>query len=335
MQEQLRIAVLEPGLDQAFDDLAEDARANRVELVSPAKAGFDLGHCDGLITGRRPLTGEELRSAGPRLRHVQVLGRHFDHIDWKSAVDLGITVGSHPRKGAWTVAEMALTFVMALSKQLLDGHEKVAAGAYRDLGLEPKLTSQRSHSFQWMKLPLRDVHGSTVGIIGMGEIGAELAVRLQPLGVRTLYYKRTPLSADAERAFGVSYAGFNELLAASDFVVVAVPQTDETEGLIDAAALAAMSEDAYLINICRGAVVDEGALVKALRERRIRGAGLDVFVYEPLPADHPLTRLDNVLLAPHIGGGTGTKPPAELWAGVEQALVTLRQGVVRFPIPAA
>lgn len=319
-------------MDEVLDVLAPRAAQAGVTLVDQGGEVFDLSGCDAVLTGRGSLTAPDLRRGRPRLRHVQILGRQFDHVDWRAAREIGLTLGMQPRKASWTVAEMALTFILAQSKLLFEAHAATRSGAYRRLGLEPRRTAERIHAFQWMNLPLREVLGSIVGIIGMGEIGAELALRLQPLGASVLYFKRRRLSVDAERTFEATYAAFHDVLAQAHFVVVAAPHTPETEGLINHDALAVMREDAYLINVSRGAVVDEDALVDALRNHRIRGAALDVFVHEPLPADHPLTSLDNVLLTPHIGGGTGTTRAEELWGAVERAQETLATGTIRFPL---
>ncbi|HEV2282198.1 MAG TPA: NAD(P)-dependent oxidoreductase [bacterium] len=155
---------------------------------------MELAACQVIVTGRRPLREEVLGRSIPHLRHVQLLGRHFDHVDWRAARTLGLTIGTQPRMGSWTVAELALTFILALSKEILRAHDAVRTGAYRAMGLEPTPTSQRRDAFQWMRLPVREVAGATVGVVGMGEIGAELALRLRPLGVTTRYFKRHRLS---------------------------------------------------------------------------------------------------------------------------------------------
>ncbi|CAA9314963.1 MAG: D-3-phosphoglycerate dehydrogenase, partial [uncultured Chloroflexia bacterium] len=124
-------------------------------------------------------------------------------------------------------------------------------------------------------------------------------------GMRVVYNKRTPLAAEIEQAEGVTYAAKDDLLREADFVLLSTPLTAETENMIGARELALMQPSAMLVNICRGGVIDESALVQALRDNRIAGAGLDVFVYEPIPYDHPLLALPNVILTPHIGGGTG------------------------------
>jgi phosphoglycerate dehydrogenase-like enzyme len=189
---------------------------------------------------------------------------------------------------------------------VVQGHLATVSGAYRDLGITPELTAERKHGFQWMKLPdLFELDGKRLGLVGMGEIATEVARRARAFGMEVSYHSRTALDPEIEAEEGVTYRDFVDLLARSDIVSLHVPHTATTEHLIDAAALAHMRPDAYLVNTCRGGVVDEGALVAALQKRRIAGAGLDVFVHEPIAHDHPLLGLDNVLLMPHLGGGSG------------------------------
>ena len=157
-----------------------------------------------------------------------------------------------------------------------------------------------------------ELRDKRLGIVGMGEIGCELALRANVMGMRTAYYKRTPLNAELERRFSAEYRDLPALLRESDYVVLAVPHTADTERMIGAEQLALMKPDAYLVNICRGGVVDEEALIAALREGRIAGAGLDVFTFEPLPFDSPLCHMHNVILTPHIGGGSGANRVIEL-----------------------
>ena len=212
-----------------------------------------------------------------------------------------------------------MTLILALSKDLIISNEAVSLGAYRYRGLKPEITAERKIAFHWMhNTRVHEVVGKTLGIIGMGEIGCELARRASVMGMRNLYYKRSPLSAELESVFDASYAELDDLLAHSDYVCVATPHTPETEGMIGAAQIARMKESAYIVNIARGGIIDEEAMIEALAEDRIAGAGLDVFTYEPLPADSPLCSLDNVILCPHIGGGTGTNRNIELGAALAE-----------------
>lgn len=156
---------------------------------------------------------------------------------------------------------------------------------------------------RWQRTATGEIEGRTMAIVGLGAIGEGIAVRARAFGMRVIGTKRSP-----ERVEGVDEVfapdRLHEVLAQADAVAVAVPLTPATRGLIDADAFAAMKPDAVFVNVARGAVVDEAALVEAVRERRIAGAVLDVFETEPLPEDSPLWGLDNVLITPHVSGST-------------------------------
>ena len=142
-----------------------------------------------------------------------------------------------------------------------------------------------------------------------------------------VYTKRNRLSTEIERMEGVTYAGLDELLGISDFVLVAAPHTPDTDKIIGVRELALMKKSAFLVNISRGGTIDEGALVTALQERQIAGAGLDVFLFEPVPFDHPLLQCDNVILTPHIGGGTGgarDRQMGDVMANIQRLLNNLQ-----------
>jgi glyoxylate reductase len=289
--------MLPDGYDLIADPEGAAAAPDRwAELVSGA---------DALVTRAVPVTGTEL-GAAPRVALLQKYGGREDGIDLDAAADAGVAVATMPLRGCIAVAECAMTLMLALSKQLIRAHEATVTGAYRELGLAPELTSQRKHGFQWMKLPgLFEVAGKSLGIVGFGEIGTEIARRAQAFQMTVSYTKRTRLSERIEERLDVTYKPLDQLLADSDVVVVAAPHTPETERIIAAEQLALMRPNAVLVNISRGGLVDEKALVAALQTRQIAGAGLDVYVEEPVAYDHPLLALDNVILTPHIGGGTG------------------------------
>jgi phosphoglycerate dehydrogenase-like enzyme len=264
-----------------------------------------LAGADAVMT-RKESVGAAVFAQAPGLRFVQKYGGREDGLDLDAAAQAGAAVAMMPLRGCIAVAELAMTLVLALSKQLVRGHLATMAGAYRDLGLEPVLTSERVIAFQWMKLSgLFEVYGRTLGIVGYGEIGTEVSRRAGAFGMNVLYTKRERLTVGMEQRLGVTWRELDGLLAEADVVLLTLPHTAETERLIGARELSLMRPAAYLVNTARGGLVDEAALVDALREKRIAGAALDVFVEEPVPYDHPLLSLDNVILAPHIGGGTG------------------------------
>ena len=290
--------------------LRDLARPFPLEISAPCTsdvAELDqlLPQADGLIMQHRPAT-EAIMAASPRLRLIQKMGGRRDGIDLAAARARSIAVALMPMAGSIAVAEHAMALMLACAKKIVLAHDLTVTGAYRSLGIEPKLTTERSHGFQWMKIPdLEELYELTLGIFGFGDIGNEIAIRARAFGMHVIYHKRQPLDADLEAELGVAYAGKEDLLRRSDFVVMTSPLTPETEKTIGASELALMKPTAYLINVSRGGVIDEAALVEALRNHRITGAGLDVFVQEPIPFDHPYLELENVTLTPHIAGGKG------------------------------
>lgn len=274
------------------DDAAER------EALAPA--------ADVLITKRTYVDGALMDKVGDRLRLIQLQSGRRDRVDLEAARARGVSVALAPQVGCIAVAEFAMLLMLGVSKKIAHADRLTRAGAYRELGLTPEPTHERKHAFQWMKLPdLFELHGRTLGLVGFGEIATEVARRSKAFGMRVLYTKRERVPEEIEREEAVAYRDLPDLLAESDLVSLHVPHSDATDKMIDAAALGRMKSSAYLINTCRGGVVDEDALVAALRDGTIAGAGLDVFVEEPVPHDHPLLALDNVLLAPHLGGGSG------------------------------
>lgn len=258
-----------------------------------------------IVTRSQSVTAQTI-AASPNLQLIQKYGGRPDRIDLDAAREAGIPVAIMPLRGCIAVAELAMTLILALSKQLIEAHAATVEGRYRDMGLTPAVTNQRSFAFQWMKLPnLQEVTGKRLGIVGFGEIGTEVAKRALAFQMDVVYYKRDPLPDWLNRDLGVQSVGLDELLATSDFVTVHTPHSPSTDPLLGERELALMKPSAYLVNTCRGPVIDEDALIEALSSGRLAGAGLDVFDEEPLPFDSPLTRLPNVILTPHIGGGTG------------------------------
>jgi phosphoglycerate dehydrogenase-like enzyme len=277
-----------------------------------APAVDSTGAADGLLAGadaivtRKVPVDEAIFARAPIARFVQKYGGREDGLDLNAAGRAGAAVAVMPLRGCIAVAELAMTLVLALSKRLVEGHAATIGGAYRELGLEPVRTSERVIAFQWMKLDgLFELYGKTLGIVGYGEIGTEVSKRARAFGMNVLYAKRERLAATLEARLEVTWRELDELLAESDVVLLTVPHTAETTGLIGDRELRLMKPEAYFVNTARGGLIDEDALVRALHERRLAGAALDVFVDEPVPYDHPLLLLDNVLLTPHIGGGTG------------------------------
>ena len=281
-----------------------------IDLVAPdppvGAADAPLPGAAAIVSRRVPVTGEHMDAAGPSLQLVQLCSARRDRVDLEAARARGVPVALMPQRGCIAVAEQTLLLMLGVSKKVVRAHEATVGGEYRERGVEPIRTEERRHRFQWMQLPgIFELHGRTLGLVGFGEIATEVARRARAFGMEVVYFSRRRLPAAIEAEEGVSFRRLPALLGESDFVSLHVPLSNETERLIDAAALARMKPEAYLVNTCRGGVVDEDALVEALSSGRIAGAGLDVFLHEPVPHDHPMLRLDNVLLAPHLGGGSG------------------------------
>ncbi len=309
MSPPLRIAVVEPLPDWIRDLYTAELDGSDIELhwVNDDPAGFaDVGGPLVLITGKRRVTAELIESAAPDLRLIQVLGRAPWTVDFEAAEGAGVDVSFMPHRGAIAVAEHALALALGVYRMLAPGHEQTAASGYVERGIEPIDTDERTIAFNWMGLgEIRELYGKTVGLVGLGDVGLEVARRARAFDMDVLYAKRTPIPTGFDDIVGAHYVALGELLERSDIVSLHAPHTPQTEGMIGAAELDAMRETAVLINTSRGGLVDEEALAASLHERHIAGAGLDVFRQEPIPAGHPLLELDNVLMSPHTGGGTG------------------------------
>jgi phosphoglycerate dehydrogenase-like enzyme len=237
----------------------------------------------------RRMGGEFFRSA-PKLKLVQLLSAGYDHVDIEAARKARVPVSNNGGANAIAVAEHTLLLILAVQKRLVRFHNDVVAGKWRVTG------PNESRVYE-----LAD---KTVGIIGLGNIGKKVARRVAAFDARVIYYDIARLSEDQEDALGVRFALLPELLRTADIVSLHVPLDDSTRGLLGVRELATMKASAILVNTCRGPVVDEDALYRALADGKIAGAGLDVMVEEPPKADHPMFKLPNVTLTPHSAGPT-------------------------------
>jgi phosphoglycerate dehydrogenase-like enzyme len=232
---------------------------------------------------------DALLRAAPRLKHVQHQGVGYDNVDVGACRGAGVSVALTPEGTTVGVAEHTFLLILALYKRLRQADAAVRAGGW-------PVWELRSRSFE--------LAGKTLGLVGFGRIGREVARRAVAFDASVLYCDPVRAPAGAEEALRVEYVPFEELLRRSDIVSLHLPLTPETRGLISERELALMQPHAILINTARGALVDEAALARALTGGRIAGAGLDVFAQEPPDPEHPLLKLDNVVLTPHIAAGT-------------------------------
>jgi len=269
-------------------------------LVGPAEpAGFaphlfeQIGDAEGILCLLIDRVDQALLDAAPRLRVVSNMAVGFDNIDTLACTRRGIPVGNTPGVLTDATADLAMALLLASARVL----PKAAMDARDGLWQTWSPTG-------WLGADLRD---ATLGLVGMGKIGRAVAERALGFGLKLIYTEREPMPA-AGLPFPAEQCSMDELLGRSDFVSLHCPLTTQTRGLMDENALKKMKRSAILINTARGPVVVNEALVRALRERWIAGAALDVTDPEPLPADHPLFDLPNCLIVPHIGSAThGTR----------------------------
>ncbi len=232
---------------------------------------------------------ELLDAAGPGLRVVATMSVGYDHVDVAALRNRGIILGNTPGVLTETTAELAVALLLATARRLPEGTHAVESGTWP--------------IWRPMWMTGRDIHGSTVGIVGLGRIGAAFARMLGGFGCRILYTgpKEKP---EAARAVNATFAPMDALLQESDFVAVHCPLNEQTRALFSTEAFGKMKASSVLINTSRGGVVDQDALYRALVQGEIAAAGLDVTDPEPLPADHPLVSLENCVILPHIGSAT-------------------------------
>jgi D-3-phosphoglycerate dehydrogenase len=255
--------------------------------ADPATVLREVENVSAVITREAGLSGEAM-AAAPLLRVVGLHGVGTDPIAVDVATERGIAVINAPHSNVRSVAEHAVGLAFVLAKSVLRADHSVRAG---------------DRSFKYAAR-LRELHGAVFGVVGFGNIGRATADLARAVGMRVVGYSRGQ-PPEVLAAAGVEpRAGLADLLAVADFVSLHLRLNPTTRNIIGARELGLMRREAFLINTSRGALIDEEALVTALRDRAIAGAGLDVFAREPLPSDSPLVALDNVALSPHVGAST-------------------------------
>ena len=245
---------------------------------------------DGLLVLLTDMIDKKLIvAAGKKLRVISNYAVGYNNIDVVEATKRGIMVTNTPGVLTETTADLAWALLMCIGRRIVEGDKLVRAGKFR--GWEPML------------LLGTDIHESTLGLIGFGRIGQAMARRAKGFNLKVIYYDREPVPPIIEKELGASYVSFDELLRKSDFISVHVPLTEETFHLIGQEEFSMMKKESYLINTARGPIIDEKALVKALKGGVIRGAALDVFENEPA-IEQEFMNLNNVVIVPHIGSAS-------------------------------
>jgi len=277
--------------------IAEELSPATVEALGP---DFDVRNVDGtdrpallsalsdasaILIRSATKVDEEAIAAAPQLKVIARAGVGLDNVDIKSATTAGVMVVNAPTSNIISAAELTVGHIISLSRFIPAAHASLAAGTWK----RSKYTGV-------------ELYEKTVGIIGLGRIGALITARLQAFGMNVVAFDPYVTSARAQQ-LGVTLVTLDELLAQSDFITIHMPKTPETTGMISTEQFALMKSTAFIVNVARGGLIDEDALYAALKSHRIAGAGLDVFVNEP-PLDSPLLTLENIVLTPHLGAST-------------------------------
>lgn len=264
---------------------AEPTAPPRAELLRRVRGTSGL-----LVLPSERIDDELIDAAGPALCAVSTYSVGYEHIDLAACARRHLAIGHTPGVLSETTADTAWALLMAAARRITEAERYVRAGRWAGGGIGDLLGV--------------DIHGATLGIVGLGRIGQAVARRARGFGMTVVYHSRNRVPPQVEAELDARWLPFEELLASADFVSVHAPHSAHTRHLIDAAALARMKPSAILINTARGGLVDSDALLDALERRVIRAAALDVTDPEPLPPDHPLAQRDDCLVVPHIGSAT-------------------------------
>ncbi len=302
-----------------FDDTVAQLAAYCDVVATPAVTAHDsasirahLAGMDGaLITLNERVGAAELADA-PGLKIVANVGVGYNNLDIAALSAAGIIASNTPDVLTETTADLGFSLLMAAARRIVEADRWLREGNWGQWSFTTMLGA--------------DLHGSTLGILGMGRIGQSIARRgHHGFGMKVLYHNRSRLPQDVEQAVGANYVGFDELLAQVDHLVLVLPYTAQNHHLIDAAALAKMKPSATLVNIARGGIVDELALVDALANGRLASAGLDVYENEPHVRPE-LLALRNIVLTPHIGSASLATRRAMVQVAVDNLLAGLGIG---------
>jgi len=267
------------------DTLFEYTIQNYQDIVSGYVAldGYEI-----LVAAPFHRLNREFISLFPDLKVIILHGSGYDKVDVTYASNKGIFIFNIPDYIAVTVAEHALALILSLTRKIVLGDEITKKGQW-SRGPPPR------------ELVGTVIRGKKVGIVGLGRIGSEVAKLVSTFGAEVFYWNRRR-KPEVEHALNLSYLNLQKLFKECDIIVITIALTQETENLINKSLIDTMKKGSILINVSRGGVLDESALLEALEKGKLGGVGLDVFKEEPLPVNHPLTKFKNVVLTPHIGG---------------------------------
>ncbi|WP_299291056.1 D-glycerate dehydrogenase [Nitrosopumilus sp.] len=246
---------------------------------------------DGLICFPYDKINQETIDIAKNLKVISTYSVGFDHIDIEYAKSKKIRVGYTPEVLTDATADLAFSLMIDVMRRVSEGDRIIRKGEWKII--------YGAHDYVGY-----DLQGKTLGILGLGRIGKTLAKRAKAFDMKLVYHNRNKISKSLEKKLGIKYVSFSELIKSSDIISIHVPHTTETNHLFDMKIFEKMKKTSFLINTSRGKVVKEKDLAKALKKKIIAGAGLDVFEMEPISSKHILSKLENVVLAPHIGSST-------------------------------
>lgn len=271
--------------------------------LSSAEVAALLPGVDGYIAGLDAIDREALQAAD-RLKVICRYGVGVDNVDLGAAKEKGIIVTNTPGSNSVSVAELALGLILALARQIPEAVEAV-------------------HQGKWPRLSGVSLEGKAIGILGLGAIGKQLTRRLQGFDCRILAYDPFADTSFA-KTNRVELTSLESVITQADFVSLHLPLLPETRGLVNRDFLAKMKKGSFLVNTSRGEVVDESALLEALKSGQLRGAGLDAFIKEPPDPDNPLLALPQVIATPHLGAQTDGATSKMGWFALNDCLAVLR-----------
>ena len=287
-----KILVTREVFDETLEYLAGhcEVDSNQKDVpLEPGELGRRLAEKQGLVCCLTDRVDAKLLAASPQLKVVANIAVGFNNIDLAACTSRGIMATNTPGVLDDSTADLAWTLMLGAARRITELERRVRNGEWTGWRLK-----------QWLGV---DVHHATLGIFGMGRIGQAIAKRAGGFDMKVIYHNRNRLAPDIERRVNATFVSKDDLLRQADFVVLQVPYSPETHHMIGAAELARMKPSAILVNSTRGGVVDDAALIAALKAGTIRAAGLDVFENEP-KLNPGFLELDNVALAPHVGSST-------------------------------
>ncbi|WP_046656804.1 2-hydroxyacid dehydrogenase [Lysobacter capsici] len=314
MSERPRVWVSQPLFDDVIarlDEYFEVSATTAVTQHAPEAVAAALREADGaLVTLNDPIGAAQIAGA-TRLRAIANVGVGYNNLDLPALSAAGILATNTPDVLTETTADFGWALMMATARRISEAERWLREGHWQRWSFDSLLGG--------------DVHGSTLGILGMGRIGQAIARRAAGFGMRTLYHNRSRLPEAVERECAADYVSFDELLGRADHLILVLPYSPQSHHLIDAAALAKMQAHATLTNIARGGIVDENALCDALEQGRLAAAGLDVYEGEP-KLNPRLLEQRRVVLTPHIASGSLATRRAMVSLAVDNLIAALGHG---------